>query len=222
MTTWDVSFEAQPADSDDHAYGAYEIRLLKTAISERADLEHNFSAGTQPHHKAGLCSVMYIGTTAQISALATPYEGCIAWDTDLKVLKRYVSGSGWVRSEAIPSGTKMLFFQASAPTGWTQDTSQNDRVLRVVSGAGGGTGGSWTLSGITVADHTLTVDEIPAHDHGLEYMTAHTAAGSAMPNTVGTATAKFSEGGGQPHGHTTTLADTWRPAYIDVLVATRD
>jgi hypothetical protein len=35
-----------------------------------------------------------------------------------------------------------LSFQASAaPAGWTQVTSQNDKVLRVVSGTGGGTGG---------------------------------------------------------------------------------
>ena len=35
-----------------------------------------------------------------------------------------------------PSGTKMTFFQASAPTNWTQDVTNNDKALRVVSGNG--------------------------------------------------------------------------------------
>lgn len=68
----------------------------------------------------------------------------------------------------IPLGTKMLFFQAAAPTGWTQ-TSHNNAALRVTSGAGGGTGGSvgfTTLFARTATDaHTLTTTEIPVHAH---------------------------------------------------------
>lgn len=65
----------------------------------------------------------------------------------------------------IEAGTKATFIQASAPTGWTQDVSANDRVIRMVSGSGGGTGGSWTISGISVQGHTLTNAEIPSHNH---------------------------------------------------------
>ena len=36
----------------------------------------------------------------------------------------------------------MLFVQSSAPTGWTKQTSHNNKALRVVSGSGGGSGGS--------------------------------------------------------------------------------
>ena len=43
----------------------------------------------------------------------------------------------------VPSGATMLFYQSSAPTGWTQVTSSVDnRALRVVSGSGGGSGGN--------------------------------------------------------------------------------
>ncbi len=43
---------------------------------------------------------------------------------------------------AFPSGTRMIFQQTSAPTGWTKDTSDtNQRALRVVSGSAG-SGGS--------------------------------------------------------------------------------
>jgi len=66
---------------------------------------------------------------------------------------------------SIPSGSRMLFYQASAPSGWSQITSVNDRVIRVVSTSGGGTGGSWTISGLSVLDHVLTVNEMPGHSH---------------------------------------------------------
>jgi hypothetical protein len=61
------------------------------------------------------------------------------------------------------SNVDMLFVQAAAPTGWTQRTTINDRVLRMVSGTGAGTGGSWTISGISVNDHTLSTSEIRSH-----------------------------------------------------------
>lgn len=49
--------------------------------------------------------------------------------------------------DAFASGTKLLFQQTSAPTGWTKDTSQNDKALRVVSGAAG-TGGTTAFSSV--------------------------------------------------------------------------
>ena len=45
-------------------------------------------------------------------------------------------------SASVPSGSVMVFYQASAPTGWTKSTSNNNKALRVVSGSGGGTGGN--------------------------------------------------------------------------------
>lgn len=90
-----------------------------------------------------------------------------------------VNGTG-----VIPSGTKMLFQQTSAPTGFTKLTTENNKALRVVSGTAstGGTNSftnafnsSKTVSGTTgtssvtisgtTASHTLTVDQIPSHTH---------------------------------------------------------
>ena len=99
------------------------------------------------------------------------------------------SGANLTGIEAFPSGTKQLFYQASAPTGWTQDTTAalGNAALRVVVGTGGGTGGSDTfqtvfsssktteskslpvtgsLSG-TVGGHTLTTPQIPSHNHAI-------------------------------------------------------
>ncbi len=58
-----------------------------------------------------------------------------------------------------PAGTRMLFAQATAPVGWTQDTSDNanNRMLRVVAGAGNGVGGSHS---------PILNNVVPAHTHG--------------------------------------------------------
>lgn len=81
----------------------------------------------------------------------------------------------------VPQSSTMVFYQASAPTGWTKSTTHNNKALRVVDGTGGGSSGSSsfttifndsgatgpvsaTLSG-TVGPHTLTTAEIPAHTH---------------------------------------------------------
>ena len=56
-----------------------------------------------------------------------------------------VATTGYVRNaitaHVFPSGTKMLFHQTSAPTGWTKVTTHNNKALRVVSGSAG-SGGS--------------------------------------------------------------------------------
>lgn len=64
------------------------------------------------------------GTSGQV--LASLGSGDVAWQTAATV---------------IPSGTRMLFAQTAAPTGWTKDTTNDNAALRVVSGTAG-TGGS--------------------------------------------------------------------------------
>ena len=43
----------------------------------------------------------------------------------------------WTTSKPFPTGTRMLFAQTSAPTGWVKDTSHDNKALRVVSGTAG-------------------------------------------------------------------------------------
>lgn len=61
-----------------------------------------------------------------------------------------------------PVGTAMVFYQASAPVGWTQVATQNDKALRVVSGTGGGVGGTHGLSSPPSLTHTHAG---PSHSH---------------------------------------------------------
>lgn len=83
--------------------------------------------------------------------------------------------------KAFASGTLMLFQQTSAPTGWTKQTTHNDKALRVVSGAASSGGStaftsvftsrtpSGTVSGSnssgSVSGFTLTTSEMPSHTH---------------------------------------------------------
>jgi len=71
--------------------------------------------------------------------------------------KIYRAGGG---AASFPSGTRMPFAQASAPVGWTQDTSDNanNRMLRVVNTAGGGVAGSHS---------PILNNVVPAHTHGI-------------------------------------------------------
>lgn len=98
MTTWNANFEAIPADSDAANQGANKIRELKTAISERLELEMNFMTGTQPLIKAGIASVCYSGTTAQISALSNMSANALAYNTSTRELQRY-SGASWANMQ---------------------------------------------------------------------------------------------------------------------------
>lgn len=63
--------------------------------------------------------------------------------------------------------TRMLFHQASVPTGWTLATYLNDRWLRVVSGLGGGNGGSHLASSPIPFAHSHTIDTVANHTHAV-------------------------------------------------------
>jgi len=125
------------------------------------------------------------------------------------------------------SGTSMLFQQSTAPTGWTKQTSHNNKALRVVTGSvssggsnsftdafnstktvSGTTGGSTvTITGSTAA-HTLTLSEIPSHRHleggHVEFGTGDSvSAGTRNEGNAGGARRFFTDyqGGGGSHSH---------------------
>lgn len=124
----------------------------------------------------------------------------------------------------IPSGTRMVFYQASAPTGWTKVVTVSDRVLRVTSGVGGGSGGSWTISGLTVQGHTLSLSQIPSHTHSLKTSSDSSFGPDAVAGRKNH-TANFNTGatgGSDSHSHAVWHDGNWRPAYIDVIVCEKD
>jgi hypothetical protein len=146
------------------------------------------------------------------------------------------SGGTGQTTALIPSGTKMLFVQASAPVGWTQITSSVDnKALRVVSGSGGGTGGSVSFTS-AFASHTpagtnagtaISIAQMPSHTHTggtNQYHSNDPEAGAAMyvgnaSNTSPTA----SSGGGATHTHTFTgVGIDLRVQYHDTIICSKD
>ncbi len=161
-----------------------------------------------------------------------------ATHTELNLLDGHTAGAAFV------SGTKKVFGQAAAPSGWTQDAGINDKVLRVTSGAGAGTGGAWAISGPVTPGHALTENEIPSHTHTADSQShthnaiskawsgvlgsAATAVAAANPSTSTTRAGGAhthtvdSTGGGAEHTHTVSGDGVWRPAYYDVIACTKD
>lgn len=130
----------------------------------------------------------------------------------------------------IESGTKMVFQQTAAPTGWTKDTTHNDKSLRVVSGtasSGGATAFTSVFgSGKSTSAFTLTTGEIPSHTHSVTPSTSSTGQatntitaagnpGTVIGNAAYTANAT---GSGGSHAHTLSLD----LQYVDLIIATKD
>jgi hypothetical protein len=165
---------------------------------------------------------------------------------------RVTSASTGASPSAFPSGTRMPFAQASAPTGWTRDTSDaaDNRMLRVVSTGGGGTGGSASpILNNVVPSHThgfTTGGQSANHNHGISDPThrhdirLHWTSASAPGQISGrensfaaTRVSQYASTGistgnnsvGHTHSGTTDNGSSqtnWAPRYIDMIICSKD
>jgi hypothetical protein len=138
------------------------------------------------------------------------------------------NGSSLTGVSSIPSGTTAMFYQSSAPSGWTQNTdaSINTTTMRVVTGSGGGTGGSDAfgtvftgskatasgpisfsdISGTSVSQNysvgsaTISTPTLASHTHNVIYGTYTVNNGNLRQNNVG-APNTGNAGGGGGHSH---------------------
>jgi hypothetical protein len=138
--------------------------------------------------------------------------------------------TGDARYTSFPSGTKLIFQQSAAPTGWTKDTTHDNKALRVVSGTAGSGGlepftralAKNTVTG-TVNNHTLTVAQMPSHSHAAS---SRGPIGGGNFNGeyyfAGTNTTSANTGGGGAHSHGFTGTVDIDVQYVDVIIATKD
>jgi len=162
------------------------------------------------------------------------------------------NGSAWTSAAAaaFDAGTRMLFAQTTAPTGWTKDTTNyNNYALRVVTGAAS-TGGSVAFttafasqtpagsvsintSGLSAGSTTLTTPQIPSHSHSFTLFTGGGSPGGAQltdNSPVGSQSTNATGGGGS-HNHSisgsatgsfTGTAINLAVQYLDVITATKN
>lgn len=145
------------------------------------------------------------------------------------------------------SGTRMPFAQAAAPTGWTQDVTDNanNRMLRVVNTAGNGVGGSASpiLNNVVSSHtHTFTGNAMGAHSHS-DAGHAHTliggvyagngsviagyggGAGSFLTSSTNTGYANIQgASAGTPSGSISANGSPsdWTPRYIDMIICSKN
>lgn len=197
-------------------------------------------------------------TAATIGGGDLDVTGLIKLNGDEGTANQYLGSNGtgdptWQTIPAaavvIPAGSRMLFQQTAAPTGWTKETSSNNVALRVVSGtaSSGGTVAFTTAfqpftvsisgntgnkaAGGTVANHTLSTGRIPSHTHSYTKPTSGSSGGKGGTGTVGANTG--ATGGSQAHNHGFTgsnhnhsfsgssTAVNVDVQYVDVIIATK-
>lgn len=114
------------------------------------------------------------------------HEGRLYYNTTEKMLYN-ATNAAWV-PVGIPKDTKMLFYQDTAPTGWTIVTTVDDTLVYFTKGSSGGgnaggalkTASTWTqpshTHSVTTGTHTHTIGN---HFHGSGSHT-HTTTGTTL------------------------------------------
>ena len=137
----------------------------------------------------------------------------------------------------IAAGSLMFFQSTTAPTGWTKQTTHNNKALRVVTGtATPGGSGAFTdffadrgVSG-TVQGTTLSTPQIPSHTHTIgNFSQTGNFAGfnegtplfvnSLFPGNGQSGPA----GGGGSHSHPFTSGTiSFAVQYVDLIICSKD
>jgi len=166
-----------------------------------------------------------------------------ATEAEINQLSGLIAGS-------IPSGTKMPFYQAAPPVGWTATAIQNDSMMRVVTSAttggtsGAGSGHSPILNSVVTSHtHVFTGTAMGTHNHttvahdhaplGTSYLilgatsnTTTVSAGSFLGYESNTASATVvvnAISAGTPAGTNAVPAGAanWAPKYMSFCVGTK-
>lgn len=166
MSVWDTT---TPLGSESKSQGDDRIREMKEAIQNA--LRGGVASGTEAIFPGATPSTnpvfRYRGVKGATIDRPAAGDYGLYIDTDRKVIQRD-NGSSWEDiATLIPSGTVMVFYQAAAPSGWTKVTTQNDKALRVVSAAGGGSGGTNAVSAGLSHSHTVNshTHDLGSHTH---------------------------------------------------------
>jgi hypothetical protein len=133
-----------------------------------------------------------------------------------------------VEDGGVPSGSKILFFETSAPTGYTLVTGYDDRTIILADSPTDDdtpdTGGTWVVSGFTgtAASHTHLVSGTSGIRSGLG--SALASGGFWNPSEVNhTHSISITSGTASSSSVTVTqTTNTWRPSWVEAIVCSKD
>lgn len=192
------------------------------------------TAGGHPVAKADASNIQQ-ASGSQSGVIDSASFSAIASNTSRIATIESVIGSGGsnIPNLAIESGTVMVFFQSTAPTGFTLVNTQNDRVIRVESSGGGVVGGSWIIDDLTSPSHTHGMKN---HTHAVVGNTGDESPDASLDGnnddirrTVTDHVHSINITSQPPNDNVTdgtavfvNSAGTWRPAYIDCILCSKD
>ena len=227
MSSWDAT---QPAGTEKKALGAKRIRDQKAALQDALSSQGIFP-GSSAASPVFIPTIQY-GPESGRPAADPKLAGRWYYNTDQGRLERD-NGVTWdpltENKDVIPTGTAMIFFEAAAPTGWTQVvTGIDDRMLRVTAGAV--TGGTATAGDSVSSPPTHTHGNTGnsgdlSHTHPLTWTAVTWSLGagpytqvlrSAAPAATVTPSVSLA------HAHSTSAAVGFSPKYQDIIVCTRN
>jgi len=178
------------------------------------------------------------GDTFQANGFTWEWDG-VAWVSAHIDLRTLVYGKINDYLTANPpddfdSATLLVAAQTNAPTGWTKNTSHNDKALRLVSGTAS-SGGSNPFSSTfasrtptgTLSSDSLSTAQLSSHLHTLPRNSGPTVSSAPGPvgggNTGAPAASSGPAGSGSTHSHTFTGgAMDFATTYVDVILIARD
>jgi hypothetical protein len=231
------SYRAESNDLSqwEEGYGAYNS---STGVFARTTVLYNSSGtGTGPG-QSGAGTKIAFSTVPQVAIVALAedlllFNAAMSLTTGQQLQARTNIG---IPSNFAPFATGVLttFQQTTAPTGWTKQTTHNDKSLRVVSGtaSSGGTNAFSTVNAqTTVGNTTLSTAQMPAHSHSpaspvVAYVAWYNVAGHNYPIPTGAGALQLEINGGglanngssSAHNHGITMDIQ----YVDLIIASKD
>jgi hypothetical protein len=225
--TWN---KLEPLASESLKLGDDRIRETKEEFQNAMDDEKIFP-GPDPLNNPVCYDKILCDTTVNRPAASASYPGRFYVNTTTGTIQMD-NGGAWIDitppKDIFPSGSVIPFYQATAPTGWSQltDASFEDITLRVVSTVGGSLGGTDSIKTPPTHDHDgVSGSENIDHIHLNTITTKGTAWYSGQVETTVVANSGWitatETSSSTEHTHVIVATEEFKPYYLDFILAVR-
>ena len=160
-----------------------------------------------------------------------------------------VGATSTITNSLFPAGTTTNFYQAAAPIGWTQNTSYSNHMMRIVSGTGGGSGGTmspilnnvvpshthgFSTGGVSASHTHYDSGHTHGYNHGMQSTTSYFSGGTYQGYPIGpigsySTDASYASIGYMSNDHTHSGSTdngssqtNWTPQYIDNILCSKN